>query len=141
MRVDGDLRQRLAETICHRCKREGAIAIVGFDWPHFGRVICAHCAGIDRDRVGYLDWLQAPKEPIAERRRRKAIRVTDLGDRCEICLRSAEQLTEPCKLESHHALEHEVTQDDANDNLRVYCTDCHSLVHWARRSLGREHAE
>ena len=41
-------------------------------------------------------------------------------------------------LNAHHV--HEVADEgpDEEANLRPYCTECHALVHWVRRTLGRE---
>jgi hypothetical protein len=148
MQLDPDLRQRLAEARCPRCPEPGAFALVGLDWPHFGRVICASSAAplveaiIDPMLTAghFLEWLQAPKEAPRMRRRTKMRQVDSLTERCEICLRAASELRDPVKLRAHHALEVQHGGDDSDENRRVYCDDCHSLVHWLRRTLGREHA-
>ena len=43
---------------------------------------------------------------------------------CEICLNNDKTV-----LEVHHIKEHAITLDNSKDNLRVYCSSCHSLVH------------
>jgi hypothetical protein len=146
MRLDTELRQRLAEAVCPGCPETGAFAIVGLDYPHFGRVICAHSAAplIEaikdpmRTSGHFLEWLEGPKEQPRVRRRTKMRRVDSVRERCEICLRGGNELTDPVKLRAHHV--HEVHQggDDSDENRRVYCDDCHRLVHWVRRTLGRE---
>lgn len=148
MQLDSDLKQHLAEAHCHRCGTDGAVALIGIDYPHFGRVICAHAAGelIDSIRSKgdqhYLDWLQAPNQQTSTARRRtKRHKVDNLTDRCEICLRHVAELTSPNELHYHHVVEVQDGGTDTDDNLRVYCNDCHNLIHWARRSLNRSHAE
>jgi hypothetical protein len=122
---------------------------VGLDYPHFGRVICAYSAAplieaiTDPMRTAghFLEWLQAPKEQPRERRRTRMRRVDSLHERCEICLRRTQELTDPVKLRAHHVHEVQDGGDDTDENRRVYCDDCHGLVHWVRRTLGREDAE
>lgn len=146
MELDADLRERLAEVHCPRCLTNGGYALIGLDYPAFGRVVCAATAAplvqaiMDpmRDEGHYIDWLQKPRSGSAPRRRTKMRRVDDLTERCEICLRHASELTPPVKLEAHHAHEAQHEGSDGDENRRVYCTDCHALVHWVRRSLGRD---
>lgn len=144
MQVDGDLKQRLADVHCNQCAAQGAFALVGMDFPHFGRVICGASAGPlledIRENGHFIDWLQAPKEIAKARRRTKTLKVDDLTDRCEICLRHAADLTPPATLTAHHAVEVQHGGTDDDTNRRVYCTDCHTLVHWLRRTLGRPQA-
>jgi hypothetical protein len=148
VKLDGDLRENLAAIYCGRCDSVGGYALIGRDWPHFGRVICggstaALIDAINRgaDEGHYLDWLSAPKDNAPTRRRTRMRPVDALVERCEICLRHARELAKPNRLQAHHALEvvaHGGDDDDAN--RRVYCDDCHRLVHWVRRTLGRDHA-
>jgi hypothetical protein len=151
MHVDDDLRQRLAEFVCPHCAAEGretvgAFALVGFDYPAFGRVVCGHTLGqlledLRERRIHHLDWLQKPKEIAKARRRTKTFKVTDATDRCEICLRGAVELHEPAKLTVHHVVEVQHGGEDDDTNRRVYCSDCQSIVHSLRRAFGRPYAE
>jgi hypothetical protein len=149
MRIDADLRQRLGDVHCPRCQKTGGIALIGIDFVHYGRVVCAATAAplldavLDpmRDEGHYVDWLQTPRDSAPARRRTRMRKVDNLKERCEICLRHANELIAPAKLEAHHAHEAQSAGGDDDENRRVYCTDCHALVHWVRRSLGREHAE
>jgi hypothetical protein len=146
MQLDEELRQRLAEVQCPRCDSTGGFALIGMDWPHFGRVICAESAAPlveairgHSDEGHYVDWLQKPRDiPAARRRRTRLRKVDSLSERCEICLRSSAELTSPTKLDAHHAIEVQDGGSDDDSNRRVYCTDCHALVHWARRALARD---
>lgn len=144
MRVDDDLRERLADTLCPVCHAQGAFVLVGLDYPAFGRVLCGASMGDvleqARQHGHFIEWLEKPKELAKSRRRSKMRKVDSLTERCELCLRGADELTAPAKLEPHHAIEvaHGGTDDD--ENRRVYCTDCHSLIHWLRRTLGRSQA-
>lgn len=144
MQVDGDLRQRLADCRCPRCDSEGAFALVGMDFPHFGRVICARSVGPLLDGLKadghYIEWLQMPKELAKTRRRTRTHTVTDLTERCEICLRRASELYPPATLTAHHVIEVQHGGPDTDENRRVYCTDCQQLVHWVRRTHGRSQA-
>jgi hypothetical protein len=149
MQLDAELRERLSEVHCPRCQTTGGYALIGLDYPHFGRVVCAATAAplIEaipepmRDEGHFVDWLQKPRENGPRRRRTRMRKVESLSERCEICLRHSSELSAPVKLEAHHA--HEARHDGSDDeeNRRVYCMDCHALVHWARRTLGREHAQ
>ena len=144
MRVDDDLRQRLADTVCPVCHTQGAFVLVGLDFPAFGRVLCGHSMGDvleqARQHGHFIDWLEKPKELARARRRAKTRKVDDLTERCELCLRGASELHPPARLNAHHAVEVQHGGEDDDENRRVYCTDCHSLIHWLRRTLGRPHA-
>lgn len=151
MRVDGDLRQRLADTTCPYCAQEGretvgAFALVGLDYPAFGRVVCGHTlaqllADLRDRRIHHLDWLEKPKEIAKTRRRTKTYRVTDATDRCEICLRLGSELTAPNQLTIHHIIEIQHGGKDDDSNRRIHCSDCQAFVHTIRRALGRPYAE
>lgn len=144
MNVDGDLKQRLGEARCNQCDAEGAFALVGMDFPHFGRVMCGASVGPLltelRENGHFIDWLQAPKEIAKARRRTRTHKVTDLNERCELCLRKAAELHPPAVLTAHHAIEVQHGGEDTDANRRVYCTDCQQLVHWLRRVHGRPQA-
>lgn len=100
--------------------------------PHFARIECPAC--------GYwIDWLGRPLERPSERRRRRP-RVTRLGDdRCEICLRNADELPPPERLEEHHVIEHADGGPDEPGNTRVHCSACHAFVTWSRTYFGHYH--
>lgn len=55
------------------------------------------------------------------------IKINNLPMFCEICLNDDKTV-----LEVHHIKEHHITADDTKDNLRVYCSACHTLVHSVR---------
>lgn len=120
MRLDETLRDALAAAVCPQCEATGGYAVVGRDWPHFGRVVCGVCDT-------WIDWLTKPQETTTERARRKRRHIEDFGDRCELCLRHGREVS----LQIHHADE----ESDVEDLLRVYCSDCHQLVHWLRRTF------
>lgn len=145
MQVDGDLKQRLAECRCNQCGAEGAFALVGMDFPNFGRVMCGTSVGpllaALREDGHFIEWLSTPKELARSRRRTKTLKVDDLTDRCELCLRRSIELYPPAVLSAHHVVEVQHGGEDTHENGRVYCTDCHTLIHWLRRTLGRPNAE
>lgn len=145
MRVDDDLRQRLAETICPVCGSEGAFVLVGLDFPAFGRVLYGHSMGdvLERARTHghFLEWLEKPKEIAKSRRATKMRKVDDATERCEMCLRHSSELAAPNVLRAHHLIEVQHGGDDSDANRRVHCDDCHRLIHWTRMALGRPHAE
>lgn len=125
----------LARVQCRRCWAQGAtIEFAGIDTPHFAKVVCRTC-------YNFVEWLSWPEKPKTDRKKsRKKLR--DLDQRCELCLRHQEDLPSPGKLEVHHVLEK--SADDGSDeanNLRIYCTSCHSLVSWVRTYFGHYHPD
>jgi hypothetical protein len=115
------------------------------DFPNFGRVMCGASVGPLlaelRENGHFIDWLSTPKEIAKARRRTKTHKVTNLAERCELCLRHASELHPPAILTAHHVVEVQHGGEDTDENRRVYCTDCQQLVHWLRRTHGRPHAE
>lgn len=123
----------LAAATCKRCGYTGAKMEVVFQGPHFARADCRQCGA-------FVDWIRFPEAPATRRKSRKKLR--DLGERCEICLRHQGELPKPEKLTVHHVLEVEADNGaDDQENLRAYCTACHSLIHWARVYFGHYHPE
>lgn len=132
MRFEVDqLRVAITAAQCPRCGRVGGRATIELDGPHFARIVCPSCEQ-------FLDWLGWPPAPEKRERRRTARHadtLTRLGvDHCEFCLRAASELPPPDRLALHH-LDEDATNDDPA-NLRLYCTGCHQLVHWARTYFG-----
>lgn len=127
-----EVRASIATMPCRHCGTIGAVATIEIEGPHFARIECPSC--------GYwIDWLGWPADP-AKPERRKRRQITKLGDdRCEMCLRSRFELPPPDTLQAHHVIEHAVTQDDSDDNIRWYCTSCHGLVGWLRTYFGHYH--
>lgn len=120
---------------CKCCGETGAtMTFAMLDTPHFGRLTCKACGR-------FIEWMGLPDQAKTDRRAsRKKLR--DLGDRCELCLRHKNELPHPQSLTVHHVLE--VAADDGPDdleNLRVYCTACHSHVNWLRTYFGHYHPD
>ena len=98
--------------------------------PHFARLNCNGCGA-------FIEWVSLPDAPPKSERRKSRKKLHDLGDRCEICLRHRDDLPPPQELQVHHVLE--VSADDGPDdldNLRLYCSACHSMVNWIRTYFG-----
>lgn len=129
-----ELRVAIAASPCRWCGSVGGTATIEQEGPHFARIECESC--------GYwIDWLGWPPDPEKPRRPRRRT-ITKLGDdRCELCLRSRFEIPPPAKLEAHHVIEHALTQDDSDDNIRWYCTSCHTLVTWLRTYFGHYHLD
>jgi hypothetical protein len=125
----------LAAKSCKRCGHIGAGMTFAFlDTPHFARLDCNGCGA-------FIEWVGHPDAPPKRDRRKSRKKLPDLGERCEICLRHRDDLPPPEQLEVHHVLE--VAADDGTDetqNLRVYCSACHSMVNWMRTYFGHYHA-
>jgi hypothetical protein len=138
--VRDTLRADLAALQCTVCGYHGASAVVKTDGPHFAAIYCVHCSR-------HLDWLAWPKEPEQRKRERRYSRrqLPELGDRCELCLRSQEELPAGETLVVHHVLDKaalvdgDVAHPDDPELLRVYCPACHSLANWARTYFGHYH--
>jgi HNH endonuclease len=127
------LRTAIAMAQCPQCGHVGALVTLEHNGPHYARLTCLSCGE-------WIDWLTWPPERAAERRRRRQ-RITQLGeDRCELCLRTRDQLPPPERLEEHHVIEHEAGGGDDPDNTRTYCAACHSIVTWLRTYFGHYHA-
>ena len=125
-------RSDIAALVCRQCHVDGEKRVsVLPDGPHFARIHCLRCNG-------FVDWLAFPPERPSERRRaRPRIRRGDA--RCEICLRTADDLPVNKSLVEHHVDEHANGGSDDAANTRVYCTACHALVHWTRTCFGHYH--
>jgi hypothetical protein len=122
----------LAAAQCPQCGHIGAsmTVVLGESGPHFARVNCRSCNT-------FIDWVKYPTAAPKNDRRKSRRRLRDMADRCEICLRHCDELPAGETLEAHHVLE--VVADDGTDdreNLRPYCSACHSLVNWARTYFG-----
>lgn len=132
----GDEIQRiLREATCPRCGSGLCARSDTSDGPHFAKLACLACGA-------HLDWIAWPKTETEEKRDRKRSRryVTRLGEqRCELCLRHENELPPPAKLEVHHVIEKGSGGADEPENLRLYCTACHSLVNWIRTYFGHYH--
>jgi hypothetical protein len=75
----------------------------------------------------FLSFLPADALEGTEQKRQTntdLIKMNNLPLFCEICLNDDKTV-----LEVHHIKEHAITANDNKDNLRVYCSSCHSLVH------------
>lgn len=133
MHFDADeLRAALASLPCRHCGHVGATATIAGSGDHFAAIRCDGCHA-------QLEWLGWPPTPERRERRRTARRAAELtrlgADHCELCLRARFDLSPPDTLEIHHV--DEDRDNNALDNLRLYCTACHRLVHWLRTYLGR----
>ena len=136
MKWDQDtITAELAAAQCKRCGNiGGGLHFAFLDGPHFARIDCKACGA-------FIDWVSMPDAPPKRERRKSRKKLHDLGDRCEICLRHRDDLPPGQELHVHHVLE--VAADDGPDdlnNLRLYCSACHSMVNWTRTYFGHYHA-
>ncbi len=129
-----DIRDTLATIPCRYCGGVGGNATLETEGLHFARIECLSCSA-------WLDWLGWPPNPEKKRRGRRSL-VTRLGDdRCEICHRSRFEIPPPGQLEAHHVIQKTAGGADDPQNLRLYCSPCHELVHWARTYFGHYHPD
>ncbi len=78
----------------------------------------------------FLSFLPADALEGTDKKREsnlQLIKANNLPMFCEICLNDDKTV-----LEVHHIKEHHVTENDSKENLRVYCSACHTLVHSVR---------
>lgn len=102
-------------------------------WQHYAKTKCGKCGAF----MGWAPWPETDTEHKRDRRKsRKALRP-DGDSFCEICLRTEKQLVHPDKLEVQHVIEKADGGPDEPENLRIYCSACHSWVNWVRTYLTR----
>jgi hypothetical protein len=124
----------LAAKQCKQCGHIGAgITMTFLEGPHFARLNCNACHA-------FIEWVSKPDATPQRERKKSRKKIDDLGDHCEICLRHRDELPSQQTLTVHHVLE--VVADDGGDeleNLRLYCSACHSMVNWIRTYFGHYH--
>ena len=94
-----------------------------------------HKGKISTHEGKFLSWLPSDAFEGTDKKREThsaLIKAYNLPLFCEVCLNDDKSV-----LEVHHIKEHAVTENDNKDNLRVYCSSCHSLVHNIRTISSR----
>ena len=89
-----------------------------------------HKGKISSKEGKFLSWLPSNALEGADVKREsnlQLIKINNLPMFCEICLNDDKTV-----LEVHHIKEHHVTANDSKENLRVYCSACHTIVHSVR---------
>lgn len=126
---------------CIRCGDRSPIGVIEPPeeverWDHFAKINCGKCGA-------FLRWMPFPEldaeHARSRRQSRRALRP-NADSFCEICLRTAGQLVHPDRLEVQHVIEKADGGSDEPDNLRHYCTACHSWVNWMRTYVSRREA-
>jgi len=98
-----------------------------------------YCRACDRNQK----WLPFPDTPEKKRKKtgQKLLKQKipfDMMGFCEICLRDKFQLkTLELNLEVHHVIPVEQEGTDKTENLRLVCSQCHSLIHRHREIFNR----
>jgi len=121
---------------CPKCPDATLVTVLTPQMSHYGRLICSNC-------YRHVDWA---KKPENEGKKRRASKHRDLVAKyskgyCQLCMRKIEELPPKCVLTAHHVERYCENGSAEPDNIWIVCTDCHSLIEWARRTLGkcREH--
>jgi len=102
-------------------------------WQHFAAVKCREC----RRQIRWLPFPTTDQEEKQSRRQSRRKLRPRSDSFCEICLREGVDLRHPDTLEVQHVIEKSDGGDDRPENLRIYCTACHSLVNWVRTYVTR----
>src|SRR5947208_2650348 len=108
MKFDRDtITAELAAKQCKACRHIGAKMTFTFtEGPHFARLNCGGC-------LAFIEWVSMPDAPAKRERRKSRMKLDDLGEHCEICLRHRDELPPGDELRVHHVLE--VAADDGSD--------------------------
>lgn len=124
---------------CQTCgETNGLYPQVMATGPHYARLVCANCD----DR--FVTWLRKPDtRPKRDGKSTRLLRIiheawADEPLYCLICLRDERTLPTGTWMEAHHVLEHTDAGADVAANLQPLCNECHSLVHWRRRTTHGE---
>lgn len=123
--------------VCPTCETAAGLRIVLMDaGPHYAKVVCDDC------RERFVTWVSKPDKPKGKRDgRSKELLAVIRADRdgeplyCEVCLRDERLLPVGTWMEAHHVLEHQDGGLNTARNLMPVCNECHSLIHWRRRTV------
>ena len=121
---------------CKRCGQNDALFLrLTQDGPHYGRIECVAC------NDAFVDWAPRPTPRPKQQDRRKsqldALRAHYHPEPlyCMVCLRDERTFPAGVWLEAHHILEHQDGGTNDITNLQALCNECHSLVHWRRKTV------
>lgn len=137
MTIDAYLADLIAarDIRCNHCGRNDALFLRLTDGgQHYGRIECVAC------NDAFVTWAPKPTtrpRPIDRRKSQlDAIRSHHHPEPlyCLICLRDERELPAGTWLEAHHIVEHQDGGTDDITNLQALCNECHSLVHWRRKT-------
>jgi 5-methylcytosine-specific restriction endonuclease McrA len=126
---------------CPQCGDQSPIGVIeppaeAARWQHFAKNKCGKCGAF----MGWLPWPTTDVEHKRDRRQSRRLLRPTTESFCEICLRGPDQLTHPDKLEVQHVVEKAEGGPDKPENLRIYCSACHSFVNWMRTYVSRREA-
>jgi hypothetical protein len=121
---------------CPKCHRSDALDIhLMAEGMHYAKVICVACDD------AFVTWAPKPTtKPVPKDGRKKRLLETLRAYYdpeplyCLMCLGDERTFPEGVWLEAHHILEHQDGGTDDPINLQPLCNECHSLVHWRRRT-------
>jgi hypothetical protein len=125
---------------CHSCGDTANLYAAIMDaGPHYAKVVCAAC------NDAFAGWLPKPDRarPKRDGRSLHLLRVIRAawGDEplyCLVCLRDERSLPERAWMEAHHVIENQDAGADVAENLQPVCNECHTLIHWRRRTVAGE---
>ena len=116
------------------CKKCGTLCEqIAYDGPkHFAKAICPSCNS-------FVSWVSKPKNE--DKRKKTGIKLKkfipeDMQDFCELCLRDKDTLKKlNIFFEIHHVVPVKDQGEDTTENLRLVCSQCHSLIHRHRETF------
>ena len=118
--------EQLAVLVCPYCDDGGEIATRS-NGPHTE----AYCVVCD----SHVEFVQKGN-PSKWKRRNGSTNLAKQSNWCHMCLRHRTEIESPKTLVGHHVVEVQKGGSDNLVNVWPLCTDCHNLVHWARKSYG-----
>lgn len=120
---------------CNQCGRNDALFLrLTVGGQHYARIECTACAD------AFVTWAPKPTarpKPVDRRKSQlDALRAHYDPEPlyCLICLRDERTFPTGVWLEAHHILEHQDGGTDHPANLQALCNECHTLVHWRRKT-------
>jgi 5-methylcytosine-specific restriction endonuclease McrA len=118
------------------CKKCGTLCEqIAYDGPkHFAKAICPSCNS-------FVSWVSKPKNE--GQRKKTGIKLKkyipeNMQGFCELCLRDKNTLKKlNLFFEIHHVIPVKDEGEDCTENLRLVCSQCHSLIHRHREIINR----
>ena len=118
------------------CKKCGTLCEqIAYDGPkHFAKAICPSCNS-------FVSWVSKPKNE--GQRKKTGIKLKkyipeNMQGFCELCLRDKNTLKKlNLFFEIHHVIPVKDEGEDCTENLRLVCSQCHSLIHRHREIITR----
>ena len=120
----------------YHCQRCGTLCEqIAYDGPkHFAKAICPSCNS-------FVSWVSKPKNEGQRKKtglKLKKFIPQNMQGFCELCLRDKNTLKKlNLFFEIHHVIPVKDEGEDSTENLRLVCSECHSLIHRHREIITR----